>query len=1021
MKARSASVVLLAGLAFGSTLYAQAPVQPTPPATLKGLAYTEDFFPQARHDDAVPRPDTILGFRLGDKPVTHAQVSTFLHVIAAAKPAGGSRVKLFEYATSHEGRKLYYVAISSPANIAKLDEIKANAAKLADPRAVSEADADAIADSLPVINVMAYCIHGDEMSGTDASLAVLWHLASCTDEKVTKLLESQVILLDPLMNPDGRDRCITGVAQMRTVQPNVDDQSIFHAQPWPGGRMNHYLFDLNRDWIFATQPESRGRVREFGRWNPHYFVESHEQTPLDTFLFMPPRAPINPNIGENIKKWSAIFGDDQGKAFDAFGWRYYTGEWNEEWYPGYSGSWAALRGAIDNLYEQARLITDGVRRPEGTIESYRLAVHKQVVASMANIETLSKHGRTVVKDFLQDRRKVVKGGGDDNSASVATRTFILTPPEGNAGRWKRLADLIELQGIEVVETTEALTTTVRDGLGREVKDRKFPAGTLMISANQPLGRFAAALFELDPRMTKEFLIEERRELLRFGQSRLYDITGWNVAMFFGVDAYELRAAPPASAKRVDLRAVIDAKPPTPAEPKEEAVAIAYDGRDDRAVAAAARLMELGIKVRATDKPTVLGGVQLPRGSFLITRADNPPTPAIPGGLAYKARQVADAIGVVPVEIAGGMGPGDLPDMGGQHFGLLEAPRIAVLGRESISPYGFGEVWHLLDHEMGIRSSYIDVADLGGADLRRYNVIVIPDSGPKWASHLPEIKAWVESGGTLVAIGSAAAQIAKDKDGIGSTRQLPDVLTKLDEYRAAIIRDWQGKNADVDPALVFAHTPPAKLEYPWTLGDDDKPSDEEAKRRDEWRALFMPQGAMLAARIDDRSWLTSGCSETLPVLFGNDPVLLAPHAGMSPVLLGAFVAAPPPEPKAADKPADKNDDAHKESSKDSKKDDKDGKGGKKDDKDDKKDEPKPGWLLAPPGFELRLRMSGLLWPEAADRLAHAAYCTQERVGAGQVILFAGNPTFRCAARGSTRLFMNAVVMGPGMGASQPIRP
>jgi hypothetical protein len=506
-------------------------------------------------------------------------------------------------------------------------------------------------------------------------------------------------------------------------------------------------------------------------------------------------------------------------------------------------------------------------------------------------------------------------------------------------------------------------------------------------------------------MSRDFLTEERRELLRFGQSRLYDITGWNVGMFFGCAMAEVQGPVPEGLAREDL----GVQPPTPAIPADDrAVAYAYDGRDDRSLAAAARLLERGVKVRASNKPTVLPGVgELARGSFFITRIDNR---GFAGDLAAEARAAAEAFGVAPRPVAGGFGQGDLPDLGGQHFPLLEAPRIAVVGRGSVSPYGYGEAWHLLDHEMGIRASYLDAAELPGLDLRRYNVIVLPDGGEAWGDKLGALRPWVEAGGTLIAIGDSAAALAKEKDGIGSVRQLPDVLGKLDEYRQAVVRDWLGKNVDVNPDEVWSFNPPEKLEYPWDMGASEKLPDEEAKRRDQWRALFMPQGAVLASRTDDRSWLTSGCGPVLPVVVGGGPVLLAPHAGQAPVLLGAIVpSTKPPAPKPEEKKDEKKADGKDADKKDG------------DKKEEKKEEPKPGWLLAPPGYELRLRMSGLLWPEAADRLAHGAYLTREAVGAGQVILFSGDPTFRAAARGTTRLFMNAVVMGPGMGASAPIRP
>ncbi len=875
---------------------AQVPVPATPPAPLQGLTYDADFFPGAHHDDNVPTPGSVLGFRLGDKAASHAQVEAVIKAIAAKSP----RVKLFEYAKSHEGRTLYYLAVSSEDNIKKLDQIKADAAKLGDPRKLSQSDADAIVSSLPAIAWMAYVIHGNEMSGTDAALALLWHLASGTDADVTQLLKDEVVLIDPLMNPDGRDRCITTINQNRTAQPAVDEQSIIHSETWPNGRVNHYLFDMNRDWMWCTQPETRGRVKAINEWNPVYIVESHEQEPLDTFLFMPPRAPINPNIPESLEKWSKTFGDDQGKAFDAFGWRYYTGEWNEEWYPGYTGSWGALRGAIDNLYEQARIITDGVRRPEGTIEAYREAVHHQLVSSLANLKTLQAHRKDVISDFAKERREVCS-----DKSPYSNRLFILTGAEGNHGRWARFEDLLTLQGIESYQLTAPLKASGHDWLGREVKDKDFPAGTVVIPARQPLGRLAAALLELDPHMSPDFLKDERRELLRFGQSRLYDITGWNAGMMFGIECFEVDGALPADSRRAATQTDQgpDIAAPTPADAPKPTAWFA-DGNDDRSVALAARLMDRSVKVRCTTKPTKLGASSISRGSFVILRKDNQ---AFQGDLVKTIAETAKLFDIPVQPITSGMGEGDLPDIGGQFFVLLETPRIAILTLDPFNPYSVGEVWHLVDHELGLRAALIPANQLDNADLRRYNVLVIPDGSPTgWSDKLPAIKSWVESGGTLIAIGASCTPIAKEKDGIGTTRLLPDVLTKLDAYRAAIVKDWLAKTETPDPALIWSNTPPDKLEYPWTLGDQEKIEEDEAKRRDQYRDLFMPTGTLLAARVDDRHWLTGGCGEILPVIYQHGPVLMTPSGGNAPLLMGAFVPSTKPVLPKTEEP--KNDQA-----------------------------------------------------------------------------------------------------------------
>ncbi len=1038
---------------------------------LPGPSYDAEFFPGAAHDPAVPTPDSVLGFRLGDRPVSHAEVEAVIRAIAAKS----GRVKLFEYAKSHEGRTLYYVAVSSQANIARLDAIKRDAATLADPRRVDAAGADALASSMPAIAWMAYVIHGNEMSGTDAALALLWHLAAGSDESVAAMLDHLVVLIDPLMNPDGRERCITGIRQNRTVQPAVDEQSIIHAETWPGGRTNHYLFDMNRDWIWCTQPETRGRVKAVGEWNPHYFVESHEQGELDTFLFMPPRQPINPNIPASLEKWSTTFGNDQSRALDAFGWRYFTGEWNEEWYPGYSGSWAALRGAVDNLYEQARIITDGVRRPEGTIEAYRESVHKQLVSSLANLRTLEQNRGAVVADFLKDRREVLSEDGP-----YAGRVFLLPGAQDHPDRTGRLLNLLSLQGIDVYQLTDDLSAGGHDWLGREFTERAFAKGTLLVPARQPLGRLATAMLELDPRMSAEFLTQERRELLRFGQSRLYDTTGWNAAMMFGIDIVEVSGVSgwAAHTKLANLQAwpgvAAGARPPDTLVPtltgsgipaSFQPVAYLARGDDDRTLGFAARLMDRGIKVRCTNKATRLGlgdkAVSVPRGSILIFRNDNKSITAAWMPLVAAA---GEAAGITLSPIGSSMGEGDLPDTGGEHFVLLEMPRIAVLTGEPMEAYNVGELWHLIDHELGLPLALIN-QPVDSLDLRRYNVLVIPDglADAAWTQKIPALKAWVEAGGTLIAIGNSAAPIAAEKSGIGATRVLSDVVNKLEPYRAAIVRDWLAKTALPDPAQVWSHVPPAKLEYPWTIGEQEKIEDDEAARRDSFRELFMPTGAILAARTDDRHWLTAGCDEVLPVMYAHGPVLLNPSGGNEPILMGVFLPAAKPvpaeaarrksedrgkapgaepadshasvvakdagagtehamaqEPVRAERTAEGADGSAERHDGHEGLDGHEGQPAKKKDKDED-EAPKPGWLLAPPGYELRLRMSGLLWPEAADRIAHSAYCTQERVGRGQVILFASDPVFRGAARGSTRVMTNALICGPGMGASQPIRP
>jgi len=1011
VRVRTGFTGLLAGALWASLAAAQSPSQPVitvtsqpafpaalPPSPLPGFMYDTPFFPGARHDPAIPTPDSILGFPVGQRPARHSQIQACLKAWAAAT----SRARLFEHGRTYEGRALYHMVISSEANIRRLDAIKADVGKLADARAVSAGEGDRLAANLPAVIWLGYTIHGDETSGSDAALALAWHLCACTDDDVKRLLDELIVIIDPVMNPDGRDRYLTNLGEDRTEQPSVDDQSVLHSRPWPMGRTNHYLFDLNRDWLFAVHPESRGRLAAISAWHPQVLVDAHEMGAQDTFLFSPPREPINRNLAPGFRRWGHVFGRDQATALDRFGWRYYHGEWNEELYPGYSTTWAAFRGAVGILYEQASIATDAVRRPEGTLLSYRESVHHQLASSLANLATLRANRAALMRDYAAQRREAVADSG-----AFAERMFAIVPG-ANRSRDAGFIELMHFQGLEMYTAPQAFTASGTDRLSRSIEKREFPAGTILIPARQPEARTACAILEMETRVSDEFLDVERSELLRMGRSKLYDITGWNLMMLHDVDGYELAMRLPAGAKRFEaLPPASDANSPKPSTQPAEPVAWAVDGADDLAVVAAARLMERGVKVRATDKATELDGRRYARGSIVITRADNQ---LFTGNLEKSVSDAAKELNATVTAVNSGFGPGDLPDMGGRHFVLLDAPRIAVLSRPPFATYNFGEIWHTIDRVLGIRASYIDAAEFSTTDLRRYNVIVLPAGGEdalkdRWSA----LRAWVKAGGTLVAIGSSAGAVASESSGVSDARTLPDVITKLEDYSMAVVREWVGRLGRVDPARVWAHTAPAALDYPWvTAKKSDKLPDDEAKRRDSWRQLFMPQGAILAARIDDRHWLTAGCGPMLPVLYDGDTILMAAGGVQAPVRFGIFepvTATPAP----ATKPAPTTSSAV----------------GDQSSKDDQKDGDTEGapshWAPIPPGHEMRLRMSGLLWPEAADRLASTAYVTRERVGSGQVILFAASPTFRGATKGTMRVFTNAIICGPGMGASQPIRP
>ncbi|MCP3963707.1 MAG: peptidase [bacterium] len=929
------------------------------------LAYDVELFPGTSYDASIPTPESLLGFRPGDRAAFPAEIERCLEAWDEASP----RTKLVEYARSHEGRALYYMIVTSPENLARIDEIQQAASSLADPRELSASAGEELLDGQPAIAWMAYSIHGDETSGTDASLAVLHHLVAGTSPEVTELLETVVVLVDPMQNPDGRHRFLQQIAEHRAKTPNVDDQSLLHAGYWPWGRTNHYNFDLNRDWTLAVNPESRGRVEAAGDWHPQLMVDAHEMGPQDTYLFSPARAPRSPFLPGKLDPWGAEFARDQSKAFDRHGWVYYTGEWNEGWYPGYTDAWGGLRGAVPILYEQAGFAEDGVRQAPGNVVTYREAVHHQAVSSIANLTTLSTHRKQILADYLAERRSAVSADG-----RWADRAFAVLP-SANRSRLHAFLELMELQNIEVYQTpAETRVAAAVDQMGRRQERASLPAGTYWIPNRQPEAHLVAAMLEFDPRMPRGYLERERKSILRTGQSTIYDATAWNQTMLYGLPALTVEGGLPAGAKRWQPTSRLIEAPPS------EAVAWFVDGADDASVALAARLLESGVRVRVSDKAVSLGGADFVRGSVVVVPADNR---GFEGDLGAAVAAAATPLDLEVKAVTTGLGEEELPDIGGGHFQLLQAPRIALLSRDAVSPYDFGSIWHTLDHQVGIRHSHLESGRLQRADLRRYNLLVLPDSRGRMLTEgeWTTLRTWVEAGGTLIAIARSAARVATEASGLSDVRALRDVLGQLDDYETAVLREEMARvSALPGEGETWSHVATAEGSNPWQgLAELERPSKEELDRRDAWDRMFMPAGAFIAARVDAEHWLTYGVGDELPVLAGGGRVLMAKHPVATPVRLGVL------EPR---------EDAEAR---------------------------RVGWSTVPAGHDLRLRMSGLLWPEAAGRMASSAAVTREGVGHGQVILFANSPTFRASTRGTARLLLNAIVYGPGLGADAPILP
>ncbi len=903
----------------------------------------------------ISHPNEFLDFEYGDRVASPSQITNAIKSWSEQT----DKIHVIEYARSHENRPLHAIFISSSKNINNLDNIKEKQRLLSDARNLNDREAKKIIDSLPAIAWMAYSIHGNETSGADAALGILYHLIASEDEDTIKLLDNMIIIIDPLMNPDGRARFVRSLEQYRGTSPNYDDQSLLHTGEWPYGRTNHYYYDLNRDWYYLTQPETIGRVKLINEWKPQILVDAHEMFSQDTFMTSPPREPINKNIDTDIIKWGNIFAKDQGEEFDKRNWRYYTGEWHEDLYPGYS-FYVQFRGTLGILYEQSRMAEDGVKRPEGTIQSYKESVHHQYVSTLINLKTLKNNSKSMYLDYWEGRKYNVS-----KDSQYSNQSFVILPTK-NLERVNTLAEKLQIQGIELFKNESPIyVNNVLKQNGEYEEEFTIPSNSLIIPNRQPEAPLIAAILEFDADIDQEVLIKERQARLRDGSSIMYDTTAFNFSMMYGLSAITVPQNISSNLTKWEAEDSIT-------KIDEDAIMWAADGDDDRSVALAARLMELGLQVRIIDKESNFSGHNLSRGSVVVIAMDNPENESIVEIISVESQR----LGLPIKSLNTGFGPDELPDWGGEHFRLLKKPQVAIISHEGFNSYDVGVSWWSIDHHLGIRHSHINKSIISYADLRRYNTIILPSGSQLNETVIKTLSDWIKQGGTLIAHNRSSRFLASEK-GIGSVHQIQDSFEKSNELNIDYLKEIFSLDTNINKDDINKIKLDEEIIYPWENANN-KLSSDELTSRDKWQSQFMPSGSFLSGRSDQKHWLTFGTNETLPLLYANYPILMTHGSSEAVIRVGELI-----------------------------------------DTKSNKEARYINWSSIPAGKDLNVRMSGLVWPEASQRIANSAYLTRQKFGKGQIILFSGEPNFRGSTLGTNRLWLNAVVYGSGLGTNSKI--
>lgn len=788
---------------------------------LAAAAHAYDFWPGAHYDPRIPTYRQVLGYDPGERLTSDRDILRYLDTLASASP----KIRVFDYGSSWEGRKLVYAVVGSEANLQKLDRICSEIQRFADPRKTSAAEARKLMAGLPAVVWLAAGVHGDELSAPEATVLTAYHLlAARNDKMVEAILANDLVLLDPLQNPDGRQRFLNYYTETRGAEPDDNALAAEHNQPWPGGRYNHYLFDLNRDWIALTQPEIRDEVKVLREWLPLVSVDLHEMGSDSSYFFSPEADPYNPNLTETQRANLKLFGRNNARWFDRYGFDYFTREVYDAFYPGYGASWPSYFGSVAMTYEQASARGLGIRRSDGTLLDFRDTIRHHFVACLATLETAAQNRTKLLSDFYQYRASAVQEG-----ASEPVKEYIL-PRERDGSATDKLAGILVEQGVEVQRAVSAFSAS-----GRE-----FPAGTYVIRMAQPAKRLIHTLLDPQTAMDKRFLeAEESRRRLQ-QHSEIYDVTAWSLPLLFNVEAVpessvsEGRFEPATADDRVRAGEVHGAK---------ATVAYVVPWGSQAAARLLAAALRRNLKVSSSDRPFTLEGRAYPAGSLIFKTKDNPPD------LLETVAQLARASGADVY----GTNTGWVEDgvnFGSRYVVPLRRPAVALVWGAPVTASAAGATRFLLERQYGYPVTLVRAAQLRSAELARFNVLVLPPGG-SYSQFVGEdgierLKDWVDAGGTLVALGNAVNFLSDAKVDLLDLKQ-ENALSPAEK------KPDQSDEKGGDDSKQDRRVPGTEI--------SNDAQYQQATRASEQAPDGAP-GAILRARILPNQWLTAGAGETV---------------------------------------------------------------------------------------------------------------------------------------------------------------
>lgn len=922
---------------------------------------TFDFFARGPYRSGVPKPEDVLGFKLGDRETTYWEQDRVVTMIA---DAAKDRVRIIPYGKSNEGRPLRIVAISSPENLARLEQIRAQNMKLADPRGLSPQEEAEIVASMPTIVWINENVHGDESTSFESGMQLIYQLAASEEAKTVESLKNCVVLVNPTFNPDGHERFAVYHNSVGMADPNND--AYEHGQPWAMyGRFNHYRFDMNRDKLACSQLEIQQEIAEYQRWMPHVYVDQHGE--VTQYFFPPVALPINMNLDvDRQQKWLDTFGRGNASAFDRFGWGYYNRKIFDFFYVGYLDSWSALNGAIGMTYE-----TDGGgnwgfawNRDDDTVITLRDGVAHHYVAAMATIETASANREAKLRDFLAFRRAAL-----DEGKTGSMRRVVIDPTR-DPGRAAQLATILRRNGVEVgVNTGEYSTADAHsyaDGPEAASVQKKFAQGVYVVEMSQPQGHLARAFLEPDAKLNKEFVVDELGKRDRNDKrgkntpqegAGFYDITAWSLPYAMGVDAYWVSDGPPPATTLLGPVVEPEGGRRAPFAPEGRLVggrgtqAYVFPYETDASARLALALMKEGYKIATAPYKIKAGGKWFPRGSIILRTERNPQ--ALAARIGQLARDFGVEVTAVDSQYADEWNVG----IGSEDVSTLVAPKILVAAGDGVSQTSFGAIWFMLEREAHYPFTAMDLEQIPYTNLKKFNVIVLPDGYTGAYSQkigkegVERLKAWVREGGTIVAFGGATAFLV-DKE-LKLTTAQPATAENAGEKKADEGAAEKPDDAKSEEPPKEAKGKKEKRQEPAKEpGKDDATSGGEANAKPVPDTPLYVPGAIYRASVDQKYFMSFGFdNETLAVPVNSDLFLRPSEDGANIIVFDA---------------------------------------------------------------KSMKRLSGFIWPKNTEQLlTGTSYLIEEPMGGGHIVLFTEDIAFRRIWRGLDRLIYNSLIFAPGL--------